>query len=57
MNEEFLNQQINSIESTSNLMINVKIRTLDNEFMVNVSSENKIEELKRSIANVGRKLK
>jgi hypothetical protein len=53
MNEEFLNQQINNIESTSDLMINVKIRTLDNEFMVNVNSENKVEELKRSIANVG----
>ena len=52
MNDDFLLQQINNMENTSNLMINVKIRTLDNEFMVNVNSENKVEELKKSIATV-----
>ena len=49
MNDEFLNEQINNIESTQSIMINVKIRTLDNEFMVNVNAENKVEELKKSI--------
>ncbi len=52
MNDEFLNDQINNLESSTDLAMNVKIRTLDNEFMVNINSENKVEELKKIIENV-----
>ncbi len=52
MNDEFLNDQINNLESSSDVAMNVKIRTLDNEFMININSENKVEELKKRIENV-----
>lgn len=55
MNDEILDSNIASLESSS-LSINVKIRTLDNEFMVNINSQNRVEELKKRIENV-RKLK
>ena len=51
MNDEILNSNIESLESSS-LSINIKIRTLDNEFMVNIKSENRVEDLKRRIENV-----
>jgi len=56
MNDELPIEQSNNIDSNSNTeAMNVKIRTLDNEFMVNISSENKVEELKRRIENVSNK--
>jgi hypothetical protein len=53
MNDEILDSNIASLESSS-LSINVKIRTLDNEFMVNINSQNRVEELKKRIENVGK---
>jgi conjugal transfer/entry exclusion protein len=53
MNDENLNEQINNIQNEANLLINIKIRTMDNvEFQVNIDTENKIEELKKKIENV-----
>ena len=52
MNEEILNEQINNLQGTSNEDINIKIRTLDNEFMVNINPDHKVEELKKRIENV-----
>jgi hypothetical protein len=52
MNEDILNEQINNLQSISNVDINIKIRTLDNEFMVNINPYNKVEELKKRIENV-----
>jgi hypothetical protein len=51
MNDEILNSNIENLEASS-LSINIKIRTLDNEFMVNINSENRIEDLKKRIENV-----
>jgi hypothetical protein len=56
MNNEILDSNIANLESSS-LSINVKIRTLDNEFMVNINSENRVEELKKRIENVRKCLK
>ena len=56
MNDEFqVEQTDNTINNSNSEAMNVKIRTLDNEFMVNISSENKVEELKRKIENVSNK--
>ena len=56
MNDEFqVEQTDNTINNSNSESMNVKIRTLDNEFMVNISSENKVEELKRKIENVSNK--
>jgi hypothetical protein len=49
-NENFLNEQIDNIENS--IGINIKIRTLDGEFQVNASVENKVEELKKRIQDV-----
>jgi hypothetical protein len=43
-------QALENIEG--NIEIKIKIRTLDNEFQVHISSENKVEELKKRIENV-----
>jgi hypothetical protein len=56
MNDEILDSNIANLESSS-LSINVKVRTLDNEFMVNINSENRVEELKKRIENVRKCLK
>lgn len=52
MNDDFLNQQINNIEE--GLGINIKIRTLDNEFSVNINLQKKVEELKKRIEDVSK---
>ena len=51
MNEHILNLNEHQIILEQEL-INIKIRTLDNEFLVDAKLDNKVEDLKRRIENV-----
>jgi hypothetical protein len=48
--DNFLNEQIENINSA--LGTNIKIRTLDGEFQVQINFDNKVEELKKKIEDV-----
>jgi hypothetical protein len=48
--DNFLDEQIINIDN--NYGINIKVRTLDDEFLVKIGTDNKVEELKKRIENV-----